>query len=32
MTYAELKSLVQNYLQNTETQFVSDLPNLISVF
>ena len=29
MTYAELKSLVQNYLQNTETQFVSDLPNLI---
>ena len=29
MTYAELKSLVQNYLQNTETQFVSDLPKLI---
>ena len=28
-TYAELKSLVQNYLQNTETQFVSDLPKLI---
>jgi hypothetical protein len=29
MTYSELKSLVQNYLQNTETTFVSDLPNLI---
>ena len=29
MTYSELKSLVQNYLQNTETQFVSDLPKLI---
>ena len=29
MTYAELKSLVQNYLQNTETTFVSDLPKLI---
>lgn len=29
MTYTELKSLVQNYLQNTETQFVSDLPKLI---
>jgi len=32
MTYAELKSLIQNYVQNTETTFVSDLPNLISVF
>jgi len=29
MTYSELKSLIQNYLQNTETIFVSDLPNLI---
>ena len=29
MTYSELKSLVQNYLQNTETTFVSDLPKLI---
>ena len=29
MTYLELKNLVQNYLQNTETPFVSDLPNLI---
>jgi|TARA_R110000824_G_scaffold105612_1_gene249892 hypothetical protein len=29
MTYSELKSLIQNYLQNTETTFVSDLPNLI---
>ena len=29
MTYLELKNLVQNYLQNTETQFVSDLPKLI---
>ena len=29
MTYSELKSLVQNYLQHTETQFVSDLPKLI---
>mgnify|MGYP003124523329 FL=1 len=29
MTYLELKNLVQNYLENTETQFVSDLPNLI---
>lgn len=29
MTYAELKSLIQNYVQNTETTFVSDLPNLI---
>ena len=29
MTYLELKNLVQNYLQNTETTFVSDLPNLI---
>ena len=29
MTYAELKSLIQNYLQNTETQFVSDLPSII---
>ena len=29
MTYAELKSLVQNYLENTETTFVSDLPKII---
>tara|TARA_R100001129_G_scaffold161279_1_gene126163 strand:- start:81 stop:722 length:642 start_codon:yes stop_codon:yes gene_type:complete len=29
MTYSELKSLIQNYVQNTETTFVSDLPNLI---
>ena len=29
MTYSELKSLIQNYLQNTETQFVSDLPSII---
>ena len=29
MTYSELKSLIQNYLQNTETTFVSDLPNII---
>jgi len=29
MTYSELKSLVQNYLQNTETTFVSDLPTII---
>ena len=29
MTYTQLKSLVQNYLQNTETTFVSDLPTLI---
>ena len=29
MTYAELKSLIQNYTQNTETQFVSDLPSII---
>ena len=29
MTYTQLKSLVQNYLQNRETTFVSDLPTLI---
>ena len=29
MTYSELKSLIQNYLQNTEATFVSDLPNII---
>ena len=29
MTYSELKSLIQNYLQNTETTFVSDIPNII---
>ena len=29
MTYSELKSLIQNYLQNTETTFVSDLPFII---
>lgn len=29
MTYSELKSLIQNYLQNTESTFVSDIPNLI---
>ena len=29
MTYAELKSLIQNYLENTETTFVSDLPKII---
>ena len=29
MTYAELKSAIQNYLQNTETTFVSDLPTII---
>jgi|TARA_R100000084_G_scaffold105210_1_gene62457 hypothetical protein len=29
MTYAELKSAIQNYLQNSETQFVSDLPTII---
>ena len=29
MTYAELKSLIQNYLENTETTFVADLPKII---
>ena len=29
MTYAELKSLLQNYLENTATTFVSDLPKII---
>ena len=29
MTYSELKSLIQNYLENTETTFVSDLPQII---
>ena len=29
MTYSELKSLIQNYLENTETSFVSDLPQII---
>tara|TARA_R100000697_G_scaffold54162_2_gene67382 strand:- start:232 stop:873 length:642 start_codon:yes stop_codon:yes gene_type:complete len=29
MTYSELKSLIQNYLQNTETTFVNDLPKII---
>tara|TARA_R100000935_G_scaffold18029_1_gene34880 strand:+ start:2764 stop:3405 length:642 start_codon:yes stop_codon:yes gene_type:complete len=29
MTYSELKTLVQNYLQNTESVFVSDLPSII---
>tara|TARA_R100000700_G_scaffold1310_2_gene3335 strand:- start:322 stop:963 length:642 start_codon:yes stop_codon:yes gene_type:complete len=29
MTFAELKSLIQNYLQNSETTFVSDLPSII---
>ena len=29
MTYAELKSLIQNYLENTEATFVSDLPKII---
>ena len=29
MTCSQLKSLIQNYLQNTETTFVSDLPNII---
>ena len=29
MTYSELQSLIKNYLQNTETTFVSDIPNII---
>ena len=29
MTYLELQSLIKNYLQNTETTFVSDIPNII---
>tara|TARA_R100000654_G_scaffold8174_3_gene19379 strand:- start:2670 stop:3311 length:642 start_codon:yes stop_codon:yes gene_type:complete len=29
MTYAELKSSIQNYLQNSETTFVNDLPTII---
>ena len=29
MTYSELKSLIQNYLQNTETTFVTDLNQII---
>jgi len=29
MTYSELKSLIQNYLENTESTFVSDLPFII---
>jgi|TARA_R100001086_G_scaffold116325_2_gene59637 hypothetical protein len=29
MTYSELKSLIQNYLENTETTFVADLPKII---
>tara|TARA_Y100001938_G_scaffold145137_1_gene221171 strand:+ start:608 stop:1249 length:642 start_codon:yes stop_codon:yes gene_type:complete len=29
MTYAELKSLIQNYLENTESTFVTDLPQII---
>ena len=29
MTYSELKNLIQNYLENTETTFVSDLPQII---
>ena len=29
MTYAELKSAIQNYLQNTETTFVADLTTII---
>ena len=29
MTYAELKSSIQDYLQNTETTFVADLPTII---
>ena len=29
MTYSELQSLIKNYLQNTESTFVSDLPNII---
>jgi len=29
MTYSELKSLIQDYLQNTETSFVSNIANII---
>ena len=29
MTYAQLKSAIQNYLQNSETNFVNDLPTII---
>tara|TARA_R100000935_G_C2822780_1_gene160630 strand:+ start:44 stop:685 length:642 start_codon:yes stop_codon:yes gene_type:complete len=29
MTYAELKESIQNYLQNSETTFVADLPTII---
>ena len=29
MTYAELKTAIQDYLQNTETTFVNDLPTII---
>lgn len=29
MTYSELKSLIQNYLENNETTFVSNLPDII---
>lgn len=29
MTYAELKNLIQNYLQNTESSFVTYLPDII---
>ena len=29
MTYSELKSLIQDYLQNTEATFVADLPTII---
>jgi len=29
MTYAELKNLIQNYLQNTETSFTTYLPDMI---
>lgn len=29
MTYLELKNLIQNYLENTEETFVSDLPAII---
>jgi hypothetical protein len=29
MTYAELKSLIQNYLQNTESSFTTYLPDMI---
>ena len=29
MTYAELKSAIQDYLQNSETTFVNDLPTII---